>query len=55
MNWESVLTDLFSEIPVMADTAAWSAGCFSSLSVVPLVAIVGCLDAVQLRRTALVR
>jgi hypothetical protein len=47
MNWEPVLTDLFSEIPSVADTAA--------LSALLMVAGVVCLDAVQLRRTAVVR
>jgi hypothetical protein len=45
-NWEPVLTDLFAGIHVVADTAAVSA-----LLVVPGVR----LDAVQLRRTAVVR
>jgi hypothetical protein len=52
---ESVLTDLFSEIPVVADTAARGAGHFSPMSAVPLVAAVVCLDAMHLRKTTLVR
>jgi hypothetical protein len=39
------LTDPFSEIPVVADAVL-----FSQLSTVPVVAVVECLDAVQLRR-----
>jgi hypothetical protein len=46
-KWEPELTDLLSEIPFVADTAALSAS--------PVVAGVVCLDAVQLRRTAVVR
>jgi hypothetical protein len=55
MDWEPVLTDLFSEFPVVADAAAWGASCFSHMSVVPVIADVECLDAMQLRRTALVK
>jgi hypothetical protein len=55
MNWEPVLTDLFSEFPVVAYAAAWDATSFSRLCAVPVVAGVACLDTVQLRRTALVR
>jgi hypothetical protein len=51
----SVLTDLFSEIPVVADPAARGAGSFSHPSAAPVVAGVVCLDAVRLRRTFLVR
>jgi hypothetical protein len=51
MNWEPVLTDQFSEFPIVADAATR----FSHLSAVPVVAGVECLDAVQLHRTALVR
>jgi hypothetical protein len=47
MNWDPVLTNLFSEIPFMADTAALSA-------LFVLVGVV-CLDAAQLHRTALLR
>jgi hypothetical protein len=47
MNWESEPTDLYSKIPVVADTAALSA-----LFVSPDD---DCLDAVQLHRTALMR
>jgi hypothetical protein len=52
---DPVLTDLFAGIPVVADTAAWDAGHFSPLSAVPLFADFDCLDAVELRRTGLVR
>jgi hypothetical protein len=55
MNWEPILTDLFSEFPVVADAAARGATSFSHVSAVPLVAGLTCLDAVQLRSTALVR
>jgi hypothetical protein len=55
MNWEPVLMDQFSEFPVVADAAAQDAACVSHLSMVPVVAGVVCLDAVQLERTALVR
>jgi hypothetical protein len=47
MNWEAVLTDVFSEIPFMADTAA--------LSALLVVAGVVCLNAVRLRRIVVVR
>jgi hypothetical protein len=47
MNWEPVLTDLFSEIPLMADTA--------DLSALLVVAAVVCLDALQLRMVTVVR
>jgi hypothetical protein len=50
-----VLTDLFSEIPVVEDAVAWNAGHFSHFSAVPLVAGVDCLDAVLLLRTTLMR
>jgi hypothetical protein len=50
-----VLTDLFSEIPLVADVAARGAGRVSLLSAVRLVAGVACLDAVHSRRIALVR
>jgi hypothetical protein len=46
MNWEPELTDLFSEIPFVADTAA--------LSALLVDAGVVCLDAVHLHRTAVV-
>jgi hypothetical protein len=55
MNWEPVLTDLFSEFPVVADAVAWGTKSFYDMSAVPMVAGVTCLDAVQLRRTALIR
>jgi hypothetical protein len=55
MNWEPVLTDLFSKFPVVADAAEWVAARFSHLSAVPVVAVVECLDAMQLHRTALMR
>jgi hypothetical protein len=45
-NWQPDLTDLFSEIPFVADTSAFSALC--------VVADVVCLDVMQLRRTAVV-
>jgi hypothetical protein len=46
-NWKPVLSDLFSEFPVVADTTFP----FSAVSALDGVA---CLDAVQLRKTALV-
>jgi hypothetical protein len=46
---------MFSEITVVADTVARVAEHFSPLSAVTLVDGVDCLEAVQLRRTALVR
>jgi hypothetical protein len=49
------LGDLFSQFPVVADAAARRAGSFSRMSAMPVVAGVACLDAVQLRRSALVR
>jgi hypothetical protein len=45
-NGNPVLTDLFSEIPVVADTAERGAGRFSPLTAVPLVVGVACLDVV---------
>jgi hypothetical protein len=53
-NREPVMSDLFSEFPVVADVAAWGATRFSHLSAVPVDAGLECLDAVQLRRTVLV-
>jgi hypothetical protein len=50
-NWEPVLTDLFSEFPVVADAAAR----FSQISEVPVVSAAACLGAVQLRMTAQVK
>jgi hypothetical protein len=50
-----VLTDLFSEFPVVADAAERGAARFSHVSAVPVVAVVECLDAVQLHRTVLMR
>jgi hypothetical protein len=48
MNWEPVLTDLYSEFTVVAAaSAAQEADCFSCLSAVPVVDVV-CLDAVRL-------
>jgi hypothetical protein len=52
---EPVLADLFSDFPVVADAAARCAARSFHLSAVPVVAGVAYLDAVQLRRTALVR
>jgi hypothetical protein len=46
MTWEPELTDLFSEIPFVADTAA--------LSAFLVVAGIVCLDTVHLHRTAVV-
>jgi hypothetical protein len=37
-NWESVLKDLFSEFPVVADAAVRGAASFSHPSAVPMVA-----------------
>jgi hypothetical protein len=37
MNWEPVLTDLFSEFPVVADAAEQVAAHFSHLSAVPVL------------------
>jgi hypothetical protein len=51
MNWEPVLTDLFSEFPVVADAAARGAAIFSHLSAMPVVTGVAYLDSVQLRLT----
>jgi hypothetical protein len=48
------MTDLFAGIPVVADIAERNARHFSPLSSVPAVAGGVCLDAVQLRSTALV-
>jgi hypothetical protein len=48
MNWEPVLTDLFSEFPVVADAATREATIFSHLAAVPVVAGVAHLDAAQL-------
>jgi hypothetical protein len=53
-NREPALTDLFSEFPVVAAAAARGAESFSHFSAVPVAADVACLDAVRLRRTALV-
>jgi hypothetical protein len=50
-----VCTDLFSDFPVVADAAARGAERFSHLFAVHVVTGVEYLDAVQLRRTALVR
>jgi hypothetical protein len=50
-----VLRDMYSEFSLVADAAARSAARFYHLSAVPVVAGVECLEAVQLRRTALVR
>jgi hypothetical protein len=47
--------DLFSELPFGEDPAARGSASISHMSAVPVVAGVSCLDAVQLRRTALVR
>jgi hypothetical protein len=55
MNWKPVQTYLFSDIPVVVAVAARGTGRFYPLSAVPLVAGVGCLDEVQLRRIALLR
>jgi hypothetical protein len=55
MNWESVPTDLFSEFPVVTAAIAWGAESFSDLSAVLLLDGVARLDAVRLRRTAVVR
>jgi hypothetical protein len=55
MNWESELTDLFSDIPVLTAAAARGSARFSHLPAVSVVAGVECLGAVQLRRTALVK
>jgi hypothetical protein len=46
---------LFCEFPVVADAAAGEAASISHMSAVPVAAGVACLDAAQLRRTALVR
>jgi hypothetical protein len=46
---------MFSEFPVAADAAAWVTARFPRLSVVLVVAGVDSLDAMQLRRTALLR
>jgi hypothetical protein len=54
MNWEPVLTNLFSEFPVVADAERVAAS-FSHLSAVPMVSSVAYLAAMQLRRTALVK
>jgi hypothetical protein len=54
-NWGNVLTDPFSEIPVVADAAERGAAGFSHLFAVSLVAVVECLDAMQLHGTVLMR
>jgi hypothetical protein len=54
MNWEPILTDLFSEFLVVSEAAAQGATCLTHLSMVPAVFGVECLDAVQPRRTVLV-
>jgi hypothetical protein len=50
-----VLTDLFSEFPVVTAAIACGAESFSHLSAASVVDVVACLDAVQLLRTPLVR
>jgi hypothetical protein len=45
MNWEPVLTDLFSEFPVVADAAEQGGASFSHLSPVSVAAVIECLDA----------
>jgi hypothetical protein len=42
-NWEPVLTDLFYELPVVADSGLRGAGSFSYIPTVPVVAGVTCL------------
>jgi hypothetical protein len=50
------MRDPFSELPVVAAVAAREGGAsFFHLSAVPVVVGAECLDAVQLRRSALVR
>jgi hypothetical protein len=39
-NWEPVLTDLFSEFPIVADAAERCAALFCHLSAVPVVAVI---------------
>jgi hypothetical protein len=51
----TVLTYLISEFPVVENAAARGAARFLHLSAMPVVAGVACLDAVQLRRTTVVR
>jgi hypothetical protein len=46
---------LFSEFPVVTDVAARGAARFCHLSAVPVVAVVECLDAMQLHVTVLMR
>jgi hypothetical protein len=48
-----VLTDPFSETPVVADAAARRATRSSHLFAVPVVALVECLDAMQMHGTVL--
>jgi hypothetical protein len=55
MNWEPVLTDLFSELSVVAGAAARDAARFSHMSVVSVVADAVCLEAVELHGAALAR
>jgi hypothetical protein len=55
MNVTVRLTDLSSEFPVVTDADARGLQALPRLSVVLVVADVACLEAVQLRRTALVR
>jgi hypothetical protein len=50
-----VLRDPFSEIPVAANAAERGAARFSYLSAMPVVAVVECLDAMELHRTDLMR
>jgi hypothetical protein len=55
MNWEPIVTDMFSEFPVVVDFAAQGATFLPNLTMMPVVGGAECLDAVQLCRTALVR
>jgi hypothetical protein len=54
LDWEPVLTDLFSGLPAVADAAARGPQAIP-MSAVSVVAGVACPDAVQLRRAALGR
>jgi hypothetical protein len=50
-----VLTDPFSENPLVADAAEQGAARFSHLSAVPVAAVVESLETIQLHRTVLLR
>jgi hypothetical protein len=51
----AVLTHSFSETPVVADAAERGAARFSHLPLVPVIALVEGLDAMQLHRTVPMR